>query len=792
MHLTHPRARRGSRLLALLAAGGSLAAAAVLPAAPAVAAPVQDEVTIVMVQPEGSARDGTVLSDVVAAMEDEVAPYWAEQSDGALAFTVVEAVDWTTTAAGCDEVDTQRLWQEAGDAAGWSDGPHKHLLLYVTSDAPGCSEVRADRFSYTTFGAGSRFYVTNPSAAAIARAVARTFDAGRAIDMRCDGGVETPESSCEVALDPYDLMGAGGLSTLNPQTAEAMAVKLGTSTDWRSDVSGTGGTYTLTSTGLRTGVRALHLDDPLGTYWIELRTATGWDSWLGDPTENPDGLAQGVLVRHVEGADQPRPTDSTTLLDASPSPRSGWSTDTSGVVATGSSVVLLDGGWTVRVVSATATTAVVSVTRASTTGPIASEWQGWGGARGPLGMPLGDTVCGLSQGGCGQDFVGGSLFWTQETRINRIYGGIRERWNANGRETGALGYPTAEADCTQPHGQCVQDFQNGEIWWSPVSGAHSLTGGIRQAWTGNYGPLLLPVGEAVCGLPRGACSQDFQYGQVWWSPATGGHTLYGGILERWRAQGGQRGVLGLPVGEAVCGLARCAQDFQQGLIWWTPATGAHTLYGGILEHWRALRSEYGTLGFPVGEAVCGIAQGGCGQDFQNGSIFWSPATGAHAVYGGIAQRWNTTGRETGALGYPLGEAVCRIAQGGCGQDFQNGSIFWTPATGAHATYGGIGLTWNASGRERGSLGYATGEAVCGLVHGGCGQDFQRGSIFWTPRYGAHSITGDIAGQWNASGRERGRYGYPTSDPVRRVNGDHQQQFMGGVLVGRFPVPTFRR
>ncbi|MFI5529964.1 LGFP repeat-containing protein [Kitasatospora sp. NPDC051853] len=45
------------------------------------------------------------------------------------------------------------------------------------------------------------------------------------------------------------------------------------------------------------------------------------------------------------------------------------------------------------------------------------------------------------------------------------------------------------------------------------------------------------------------------------------------------------------------------------------------------------------------------------QVFDNGSIYWTPDTGAHAVWGAIRQRWADLGWERGYLGYPLSDEI---------------------------------------------------------------------------------------------------------------------------------------
>ena len=87
----------------------------------------------------------------------------------------------------------------------------------------------------------------------------------------------------------------------------------------------------------------------------------------------------------------------------------------------------------------------------------------------------------------------------------------------------------------------------------------------------------------------------------------------------------------------------------------------------------------GLYGYPVAGARCGLAGGGCLQEFQGGAVYWSPATGAQAVDGDIRTRWGQLGWEYGQLGYPVTGAVV-LPNGDASQRFQRGSLYWTAGT----------------------------------------------------------------------------------------------------------------
>ena len=69
--------------------------------------------------------------------------------------------------------------------------------------------------------------------------------------------------------------------------------------------------------------------------------------------------------------------------------------------------------------------------------------------------------------------------------------------------------------------------------------------------------------------------------------------------------------------------------------------------------------------------------------FQGGTIYWSPATGAHVVYGAIGGLYNSLGGPTSFLGLPISDELG--IPGGRVSYFQNGrKIVWTPQGGAYA------------------------------------------------------------------------------------------------------------
>lgn len=105
----------------------------------------------------------------------------------------------------------------------------------------------------------------------------------------------------------------------------------------------------------------------------------------------------------------------------------------------------------------------------------------------------------------------------------------------------------------------------------------------------------------------------------------------GAIRDRWIALGGTRSVVGAPLTAELTTPDRTGRYtvFERGSVYWTPRTGAHEVYGAIRDRWAAQRWEAGRLGYPTrGEYD---VPGGRATDFERGRILWDRATGATRV-----------------------------------------------------------------------------------------------------------------------------------------------------------------
>jgi len=138
------------------------------------------------------------------------------------------------------------------------------------------------------------------------------------------------------------------------------------------------------------------------------------------------------------------------------------------------------------------------------------------------------------------------------------------------------------------------------------------------------------------------------------------------------------------------------EDFASGTIYWSAVTSiycsavtsiycsavtsAHEVHGAILAKFRVARyaAYYGLPITDESKTPDGI---GRYNHFTSGrSIYWTPSTGAHLIYGSIRARWASLGWERSRLGYPTTDEYS--ITGGHRNDFQHGSITWSSVTGA--------------------------------------------------------------------------------------------------------------
>jgi uncharacterized protein with LGFP repeats len=336
---------------------------------------------------------------------------------------------------------------------------------------------------------------------------------------------------------------------------------------------------------------------------------------------------------------------------------------------------------------------------------ITAAWDASGGPTSPLGpqdggvYPIGD--------GFGQNFAGGKIFFTPDTGAHIMGGAILDKYmSLGGPADSDLGFPTID----EGPGRVSPDSRNttfsaGDkpvIFWTPDTGARVVRGAINAAWDklgGSAGPLGVPAEDET--YNGDGVTQAFTGGQLSWNRQTKAFTttppelaaqLTGldvpndatsAINEARRAAGGPLGPLGAKQGaQYAIGDGGAGQDFAGGKIFFSPATGANVVTGQVLAKYASVGGPQGDLGFPTSNEVDGgLAPASRMSTFAAADkpvIFWTPDYGAVIVRGAMNAAWAKLGGATGTLGAPIadqtesGEVVT--------QRFSGGDVSWNKTT----------------------------------------------------------------------------------------------------------------
>ncbi|WP_222194124.1 N-acetylmuramoyl-L-alanine amidase [Modestobacter italicus] len=380
-----------------------------------------------------------------------------------------------------------------------------------------------------------------------------------------------------------------------------------------------------------------------------------------------------------------------------------------------------------------------------------------------------------------QKYENGRLYWSPSTGVHLLRGDILAAYLEAGGPA-VLGAPTTDEGVAAQGGAYNHFANDVSIYWTAATGAHPIRGGIRQHWLSLGGDWTLgyPTG-AEAGVSPGVVRQRFSTADVYWTAATGAHMVRGGIRASWEARGGVA-TLGVPVtDELYLAGGGVRADFSSGgVLVWGPTTDAWLVYPGIADAWTRSGAAAGPLGFPVADEEDTGVDGGRRVRFQSGDVYWSPATGAQPVWGDIATRVRALGGVRG-VGYPLHQPMPAGPADGVYVQFTGvASMYASSATGAHVVLGGIRDHWFALGAEWGRLGMPTSDELP-AAGGGRMTVFQGGTVYWGPASGAHAVVGGIGETYARLGGPSSTLGLPVTDEYV-VDGTLRQDFLGGALV----------
>lgn len=203
-----------------------------------------------------------------------------------------------------------------------------------------------------------------------------------------------------------------------------------------------------------------------------------------------------------------------------------------------------------------------------------------------------------------------------------------------------------------------------------------------------------------------------------------------------------------------------------------PATGAGR-GSGIFLHASTGGVTAGCVALPVPQLLQTLRWIDAGTRIVMGplsEVTRAPATAIEAAW------WNSPAD----LGAPTTPEWPTPTRPGAFRHFERGSVYWSATTGAHEVHGAIRDRWRQTGWEQGPLGFPTTDETATPDGIGRYNHFEHGSIYWSPATGAHRVVGALRSEWAARGWEQGRLGFPTAEPVTNAVGTHQR-FTGGVL-----------
>ena len=233
--------------------------------------------------------------------------------------------------------------------------------------------------------------------------------------------------------------------------------------------------------------------------------------------------------------------------------------------------------------------------------------------------------------------------------------------------------------------------------------------------------------------------------------------------------------------ERVCpdGKGRYAH-YENGSVYWTPETGACAMSKEMFDKYATVGYETGFLKYPVKD-VSEVTSGIRVQPFQGGSIYWTEKNGARIVCGAIGDRYGQAGWEKGELGTPVTDEIKLPDEVGVLQVFNGGHIYYSPITGAHVIKGLVWDEFSKQNYEKGA-GYPLTSEVATPNAEGVFQKFEYSHIYYKQGSArAFTIFADILDIYARFGYEAGRLGWPISNR-ELVDSSWVQHFEGGTIT----------
>ncbi len=194
---------------------------------------------------------------------------------------------------------------------------------------------------------------------------------------------------------------------------------------------------------------------------------------------------------------------------------------------------------------------------------------------------------------------------------------------------------------------------------------------------------------------------------------------------------------------------------------------------------EALQKKYfSQLGYTT-SGLEHYSNGGVGQEFEKGWAYGSKSTGAHYTKTDIGRSYIALRGPVGKLGYPTSNPKGE-RDGGSSQQFQKGALYYSPKFSIHLLGGEIRNSYVALKGPSGTLGFPL-DAQKSLGGDKVMQPFEKGALYSSKSLGTHLMQSAIGTAYNKAGGVKSSLGFPVDSTKKNSDGSVYQEFQGGWL-----------
>jgi uncharacterized protein with LGFP repeats len=311
--------------------------------------------------------------------------------------------------------------------------------------------------------------------------------------------------------------------------------------------------------------------------------------------------------------------------------------------------------------------------------PIARKYEELGGASGFLGKVVVPERANSDRRGRVARYEGGNIYWTATTGAHEVHGRILAEFSNQAGVNGPLKYPTSDTRRARDGKSSYSNFENGRIYDRGSAGVVTI---LKPHFTkheefgGVYGVLGYPRENARTSRDGKSRYQNFEKGRIY-QQGSRVTEIHGAVFTLHESLRGVYGQLKYPVTDLdpVGDRRGKAQWFEGGIVFYSPTTGAHALWGKVLDRFAANGNVRGYLRYPTSEPTAVGDGRGTFATFERGHIYASTTTGGFQVHGAVLTAYlDTYGGPTGTLGYPLSDLDPAGTSGGRFQRFEGGTL----------------------------------------------------------------------------------------------------------------------